>query len=471
MLKHQNPSLPELWKRTPCKLPQSALPTPPPSSEPFSQDKTLISDLSDIEITSSPPPSRSVKQPDETSRKRKHWQIEEDATIIKMVLLRKLFPHRKDINWYAICNELTAMSDCGEACQPGRVRYVETGILQAKQLSPLSLSCLLTPPRSRFFSAMHSIARTHGISHRDLCRQLAMPFNSDVRYICTEALAQTMSEPIQPLSSETTTAMRKLNDLAFNAKLREARQALDAHRPDINAQRRASEGLRSMRSSQIPSSSPARVPGLNERMAAIPILSNPVPSTSRNISTQPPQSSQPLISQDSPPVSTQLSEAAVQLLSELKHHVQPTQKQEWEWSAQTRGYVPKAVPTLDQNMWRNSKEIYNSAIAYNVKVRKGKKKENFFVYENPLMTEQMKRKKNSSAAKSRKNAKRREGRGFEGPGRRMKEKREKRRNKVMGGVTSQKSTISRQRSEGSLETVARMKQLQVRLAAKLLGNK
>lgn len=112
----------DLQLPTPCKSSRMALPTPPPSSELFSQDDMETFDLSDIEITSSPPQVTLSSQIDGSPRKRKHWQVDEDMTIVKMVLLRKLFPHRKDISWCAICAELASMSDDGDPYQPGRVR-------------------------------------------------------------------------------------------------------------------------------------------------------------------------------------------------------------------------------------------------------------------------------------------------------------------------------------------------------------
>lgn len=324
---------------------------------------------------------------------------------------------------------------------------------------------------------MHSVTRAYGISHRDLCRQLAMPFESIDKREPDQPHLQIMSDPL-PITRQEDAATRKLNDLAFNAKLREARYALDANRPDVNAQRRANEGLRGMRSSQIPSSPPARVvsaaPGLNERMAAIPILANPVPEQPRytfaTTSSQPPQSGQWSHSQQSQGVtqssSTQLSDAAIQLQSDLMTHVQPIPKQDWEWNEQTRGYVPKFAPTINQNMWRNPKEIYNSAIAYNVKVSKGKKKEKLFVYENPFMNEQANRKRLSNSAKAERRARRREGRGFEGPGKRRGKKDKK------GGVSSKsKKRSNSEKDRGSTETNRRMKELQARLAAKVLGGK
>lgn len=345
---------------------------------------------------------------------------------------------------------------------------------------------VLISSRSRFFSTMHGVANAHGISHKDLCWRLAMPFENNITSTTPAKHIDIMSDPL-PVSNERRVAMRKLDDLAFNAKLREARQALDAHRPDMVAQRKASEGLRSMRSSQIPSSPPTRAasatPGFNERMAAIPTLSNPFPEQCKmtpdpNHSQPPPSAQRPRSQQSQSNTqllttqsSTQISEAAAQLHSDLTAHVLPVPKQEWEWNDQTRGYVPKIVPTLDQNMWRTPTEIYNSAIAYNVKVQEGKKKEKLFVYENPLMSEQLERKRSLNSAKALRRARRKEGRGFEGPGKRKEKKKAKKDRKAIKTRSSRQKRFNNDLKGADSETSKRMQELQARLAAKLLGQK
>ena len=125
MSKLEKMQLPTPYKGGHPRALRTGLPTPPPSSQPLSQDEMLFSDLSDIEITSSPPQIKSCQQIDGSSRKRKHWQVEEDATIVKMVLLRKLFPQREDINWCSICTELASKSDQCDTYKPGTVRSVD----------------------------------------------------------------------------------------------------------------------------------------------------------------------------------------------------------------------------------------------------------------------------------------------------------------------------------------------------------
>lgn len=310
-----------------------------------------------------------------------------------------------------------------------------------------------------------------------------MPFERNTSDTSSSLSVETMSCSMPKIPSERTAAMRKLKDLAFNAKLREARQALDVHRPDVVARRRASEGLKNMRSSQIFSSSPTRTaaPGLNERIAAIPILNNPVPPQIQTTtmqtqidpsqSSQQPQSRQPRAA--SQPASsqgfTQLSQAAAQLQSELKSHIQPASKQEWEWNENTRGYTPKAVPTLAQNMWRNPTEIYNSAIAYNVKVSKGKKKQKLFVYENPLMSEQLKKKQDSNCNREKKNAQRRRERGTNRVAK--KEKKRSRTKRVSQGKAAHNKRSDVGSEGGSQETCEKMKELRARLTLKALGSK
>lgn len=235
--------------------------------------------------------------------------------------------------------------------------------------------------RSRFFSLMHNTGRSYGVPYRQMSDQLALNSDSLPCMVSRHTLPSILSDCTDVSTSDKRHATKTLNDAAFNAKLREATNARNADRPDVMAQHRASQAHQSSQRIKRETVAAAALT-IDQRLAQLPILNNPVPvqlaskSTHRTFepyrSAQPPiPSSQPASSQSlrsSQPHSHQLSSqssAAAQLASELKSQLR---REVLDNDERRRQHHEQKLAQ------QTSKRIYLSAIDYSAKQHKQRQK-------------------------------------------------------------------------------------------------